>query len=379
MLGALAAAPAPAYAVACAGAGRPSRALPYEERLYDLDRLRPLADGSGVRVAVLDSGVDSTNPQLRGRVSAGRDLLGGGPDGRHDCVGHGTGVASIIAARPVDGVAFRGLAPGATVVPVRVSEPETIGGRSAAPQQFAQAIDWAADPAGGGAQVLNLSLVMTADDPRVRRAVARALQRGVVVVAAVGNAATDGNPTPYPAAYPGVIGVGAIGVDGQRAGYSQHGAYVDVMAAGEAVTVAAPGGGHVTGRGTSYAVPFVAATAVLLRQRFPAMTPAQVSRQILGTADPAPGGVRSDEYGYGLLNPYRALTETLPGQRPPPPPPAPAARADPAVAARLARRWQAQDRALRVAAAGAAAAVLLGAGAAVVRRGRRRGWRPGTG
>ena len=102
---------------------------PFEDRLYDLGRLAPLATGAGVRVAVIDSGVDAGHPQLRGRVDRGRDLLHGDPDAREDCVGHGTGVASIIAAEPVDGVGFHGLAPGATVVPVRITEKEQIDGR----------------------------------------------------------------------------------------------------------------------------------------------------------------------------------------------------------------------------------------------------------
>ena len=161
--------------------------------------------------------------------------------------------------------------------------------------------------------MINLSLVMTDDNDAVRAAVAGAVAAGVVVVAAAGNngAAGQGNPTPYPAAYPEVIGVGAITAGGVRAEFSQHGDYVDIAAAGDGVTVAAPGGGHRTRQGTSFAAPYVSATAALILQRFPGSTPAQVQRRLIATADPAPGGGRSDAYGYGLLNPYRALTETL--------------------------------------------------------------------
>jgi membrane-anchored mycosin MYCP len=393
VLAAVPALPAPAQArryTACAAPGqvgatppgRTGAAAPYEDRLYDLARLAPLADGSGVRVAVVDSGVDPGHPQLRGRVAAGRDYLRGNPDGRQDCVGHGTAVASIIAARPAGGVAFHGLAPGATIVPVRISEQEEIAGRAVGVRgssaDFARAIDWAADPAGGDAQVINLSLATTRDDPRVRRAVRRAVARGVVVVAAVGNDGEParGNPTPYPAAYPDVIGVGAIGADGSRAPYSQHGAYVDVMAAGDRVTVAAPPAGHTRAAGTSYAAPFVAATAALLRQRFPTLSPAQVARRIIATADPAPGGRRSDGYGYGLLNPYRALTEGLGPVSAAPPAAVAVPTADPATAAVRARRARARDRAVRVAGGGAGAVLAAGTLAAAARRGRRRGWRP---
>ena len=168
----------------------------------------------------------------------------------------------------------------------------------------------------------------------------------MVVVAAAGNNGTTekGNPTPYPAAYPGVIGVGAITRDGVRAAFSQHGDYVDLVAAGEGVTMAAPGSGHTARQGTSFATPYVAATAALLLQRFPGLTPAQVQRRLVATADPAPGGRRSDEYGYGLLNPYRALTETLGPEVPPPPAPAVLHSADPAAVALRERRGEAQRR-----------------------------------
>ncbi|RZU54317.1 type VII secretion-associated serine protease mycosin [Krasilnikovia cinnamomea] len=380
--------PAQARAAACGqqpASGPVSRAVPYEAQLYGLDRLGRVADGSGVRVAVLDSGVDAQHPQLQGRVDTGLDMLRGNRDARQDCVGHGTGVASIIAGRRVDGVPFHGLAPRATIVPVRISEQETIDGRTVgdfvSPEKFAQAIDWASDPRRGNAQVINLSVVMIKEEPAVHEAVDRALRRGVVVVAAVGNAggAQGANPTPYPAAYDGVIGVGSIGPDGLRAEDSQHGRYVTVMAAGVGVTMAAPRSGHAAGNGTSFAAPFVAATAALLKQRFPDLSPGEITRRILATADPAPGGGRSDEYGYGLLNPYRALTETLAPDGAAPPAPVVVHRDDAAQVAREARRQHAQDRALLVAAAGAAAVVLLGGGAAVVRRGRRRGWRPASG
>jgi len=381
-------APARARAASCEqlpAPGRVVREVPYEERLYDLSRIAPVSTGAGVRVAVIDSGVDDRHPQLRGHVDRGRDLLHGNQDGRQDCVGHGTGVASIIAARPAEGVAFQGLAPGVTIVPVRITEKEEIDGAEVgddgSPADFAEAIRWAASKDGGDARVINLSVVMTRDDAQVRRAVAQAVADGVVVVAAAGNngGREQGNPTPYPAAYPGVIGVGAVGPDGARADFSQHGEYVDVVAAGEGVTVAAPGRGHTTQQGTSFATPFVSATAALILQRLPTLTPAQVQRRLTATADPAPGGGRSDEYGFGLLNPYRAVTETL-SERPPAPAPAVLLTEDPAVAALQARRDRAQDRSLVVGAAGLTLAVLAVVAVGVVRRGRRRGWRPaGTG
>ena len=376
--------PAPASAqayVACdnvVAQPKAGTATPYEDQLYDLARIAPVADGRGVRVAVVDSGVDATHPQLKGHVATGHDFLKDNPDGRQDCIGHGTGVASIIAAAKVGATPFHGLAPRATIVPIRISEQETINGKAVGDRgtstDFADAIDFAADPARGNAQVINLSLVMKEDDSQVRDAVARAIARGVVVVAAVGNEATNGNPTPYPASYPDVIGVGAIGPNGLRAEYSQHGPYVDIMAAGDKITVAALHTGQTNGDGTSFAAPFVSATAALLKQRFPTLTPAQITHRIIATADPAPGGRHSDEYGYGLLNPYRALTETLGPDVPASPAPVVMHTADPAALALQARRNHSQDMALLVAAIGTGVVALVCILAAVLRRGRRRGW-----
>ncbi|OJF10629.1 type VII secretion-associated serine protease mycosin [Couchioplanes caeruleus] len=386
--GLMPAAPAQARAFTCpdkqAVAAQVSKAQPYEDKMFAPDRLAPFATGAGVRVAVIDSGVDADHPQLRGQVDSGRDFLHGNPDGRQDCVGHGTGVASIIAARHVDSAGLRGLAPDATIVPVRVSEQtdtERPGGSDPVdPGRFADAIDWAASPSGGNADVINMSLVMTDPSDQVRSAVERAAERGVVIVAAAGNrgGADAGNPTPFPASYPGVIGVGAIDAGGARAGFSQRGDYVDVMAPGVDITVAARRGGHTSAQGTSYAAPFVSATAALVKQRFPTATPAQVARRILATTDPAPGGARSDEYGFGVLNPYRALTETLGPEKPAAPAPKVVVTDDPAAVALKARRARAQDLSLMVAAAGAGAMVLVIMLAAALRHGRRRGWRPPT-
>ena len=378
----LPAAPAQARAFVCQSRPAPAKvsdAVPFEAQMFGPERLAPFATGAGIRIAVIDSGVDAGHPQLRGQVGSGRDFLHGNATGRQDCVGHGTAVASIIAARPVPGAGLRGLAPGATIVPIRVSEKtdtDQQGDEPAGPATFATAIDWAVDQ--GDADIINMSLVMIDDDDRVRSAVARATAAGVIVVAAAGNdgRADDGNPRPYPASYPDVIGVGAIGPNGVAGDFSQHGDYVDVMAPGVGVTFAARGAGHTQGDGTSYATPFVAATAALIKQRFPALTPAQVARRIFATTDPAPGGRRSEQYGFGVLNPYRALTETLGPETRPAPAPVVLHTDDPATVALAARRAHAQDMSLLAAAIGAGVVLLVVLGTAALRRGRRRGWRP---
>ena len=376
--------PAPARAaVVCPTAAVPGpvvREVPAETQVYAPQRLAAFATGAGVRVAVIDSGVDATHPQLRGHVAQGADFLHDERSGRQDCNGHGTAVASIIGAAPADGTGFQGLAPDAVIVPVRISEQQEIDGKAVggrgSPAEFAEAIDWAVRQ--GGADVINLSLVMTADNARVRAAVARAVAAGVVVVAAVGNAGAPdkGNPDPFPALYPGVIGVGAVSAQGQRAPYSQRGEYVDLAAIGDRVTAASRAAGHTVVDGTSFAAPFVAGTAALIRQRFPDLSPAQVRERLIATADPAPGGSRSDDYGFGLLNPYRALTEPLGREGRPERAPELVLTDDRGAAALAARRADARDTALLFAAIGAGVVLLLAVAAVVVRQGRRRGWHP---
>ncbi|GGK20951.1 hypothetical protein GCM10010124_11810 [Pilimelia terevasa] len=328
------------------------------------DRVAPFADGTGVVVAVLDSGVDRRHPQLRDAVLPGADFLGGG-SAAADCVGHGTAVAGLIAAAPRAGVTVRGLAPGARILPVRVSEQRTVGGRvtgrAAPPGRLAEAVRWAVRR---GARVLNLSLVLDEDVPAVRAAVAEAVRADIVVVAAAGRAGHR-DRTPYPAAYPQVLGVGPAGPRGAPVPGAPAGPHVDLLAPGQEVLVPWPGG-YAQVTGSSFAAPAVAAAAALLRQRHPHLTAAEVGARLRAAADPAPGAAA----GAGLLNPHRALTMTM----------SPAAagptrlatrRRDPAHAATARRRADRAALARTVAAAGAA--VLAAAGVAALVRPRRRG------
>ena len=289
-------------------------AVPWALAASGIDGLADVADGSGQTVAVIDSGV-SKLPAFGGRVLHGHDLLGS-TDGHTDCVGHGTAVASIIAAAPATGIGFRGLAPAAKILPVRVTEAELVGGEASGDTTTAaglgNAITWAVDH---GADVLNISVVVGTDDRTLRTAVARAIGKGVVVVASVGNSHSDSgpDPTPYPAAYPGVIGVGSIDPTGERSSTSEVGDFLDVMAPGGGVTADRLPSGLGTFDGTSFAVPYVAATAALVRQEFPRLDPAQVAARIFATTDRPPIGASGGDYGHGIVDPYRAVAGALPG------------------------------------------------------------------
>jgi membrane-anchored mycosin MYCP len=307
-------------------------------------------------------------------VRAGTDLVTNTPGGNVDCDSHGTAVASIIAGSIVDGVGFAGLAPRAEILPIRIAEQSNDADPALGPSALAAALRLAAD---GGARVINVSLVFYVDHPEVAAAVRYAQSKGAVVVAAAGNhhegdRAVD--PPTYPAAYPDVLGVGALTQDGTRATESYVGPHIDLLAPGVDVIAATRGTGHAIWTGASMATAFVSAAAALLVSANDHLTAAEVLRQLLTTADP-PSGSRSGA-GRGVLNPYRALTErTVDGQPVAVAPPADPA-ADPRTVAR-AHRWQRAAALAGVVTAGAAALVALAMIArAVRRRGRGTGWTP---
>jgi type VII secretion-associated serine protease mycosin len=387
LLATLAVLPAsPAFAESgCSAPSQPGQqisGLPWPQQRYEPARLAGMADGAGVTVAVVDSGVDATHPQLAGAVLHGEDLLdGGSAGGQRDCVGHGTAVASIIAASPATGVGFAGLAPKARILPFRVSERELVDGkptgRAGTVDGLARAIRDATD---SHAQVINLSLASPTDEPQVRAAVAYARAHDVVLVAAVGNEHKDGavDEPSYPAAYPGVLGVGAIDENGVRVSQSQVGRYVSLVAPGAGVVAAARGQGLARYDGTSFAAPFVSATAALILQyhRDRHLHADEVVARILATVDPAPARSPDLGYGYGILDPYRAVTEQLSPVRG-----AGAAVAPPHLTGAQPAPDRPADRmtALWLATGGLLLAGLVALTATVLPRGAARRWRAGPG
>jgi membrane-anchored mycosin MYCP len=368
----------PAAAVGCSSPVKPTQELtgvPWPLAMWDLTKLPPSPGGPAVIVAVLDSGVNATHPQLSGQVLAGSDKLAAG-NGQLDCIGHGTGVASLIAAKPATTTKFQGLAPNSKILPIRVSERiagEPVGStqkEEASPQDIAAALD---EAVARKARVINLSFTWSYDNPSldpVRAAIARAVGAGVVVVAAAGNTHVQETPSSgpvqpdvvnYPANWPGVVGVGAINSAGQRQQQSQVGPFVDLVAPGEAITVASPGGGHAQVSGTSFAAPLVAATAALIIEYHPELTGQQVVDRMLATTDPAAGGNRSEGYGVGVVNPIRAVTELVDTSEPLPAAQAPWPSADPQQVAAQRRQAAVSQRATWFAGVG-----LLVAGLAVV-------------
>lgn len=224
--------------------------------------------------------------------------------------------------------------------------------------------------------MINLSVAGELDNPFVRDAIRHAVDLDVVVVAAVGNGqeGTAPGPVTYPAGYDGVIGVGAVDMTGTRLDSSQIGPQVDVVAPGGGVLCAARAGGHQYRDGTSFAAPFVSATAALVRSAWPGMSAREVTQRILATTTPAPGDKAA--YGTGMVNPYRALTDGLVSAAPAA---LPAVRhpVPDAEQVRVSAWWAESVSDARLFAVLTVAVAVLGAGAAVVLiRGRRSRWQP---
>jgi membrane-anchored mycosin MYCP len=349
--------------------------VPWPQVRYDLAAVGQISQGAGVTVAVIDSGVDSVNPQLAGQVLGGGDMLDSSGDGRTDCVGHGTAVASIIAAKPMAGAGLRGVAPAARILAIRASERVDTGEGITGAGDVDDLIAGIKEAVKRHPQVMNLSISTAGDNPGLRAAIQSALDADIVVVAAAGNYHAQGDPRPYPASYDGVVGVGAIGPTGERVASSQVGSYVDIVAPGDDLIGAAPRSGHLPYQGTSFATPFVAGTAALIRARWPELDRTEVVRRLLATADPAAGGRPSPDYGYGVVNPMRALTELLPpAQAVVASSPSPVAR--PGLGA-LNQRPAPTGLALAAALVLLLAAIGVAAVATAMPAGRRRNWRPG--
>ena len=285
-------------------ADAPTGSDPYRADQWDLAAMRtadawPRSTGAGVTVAVVDTGVDSSHPDLAGQVLPGADFLTGTEGPATDPNGHGTHVAGIIAAATGNGAGIAGVAPDARILPIRVLGANGSGYLSDA----ANGIVYAADH---GADVVNLSISATTSIEAMTNAIAYARSRGVVVVAAAGNTRANGSPASYPAADPGVLAVAATDATDRFAPYSTAGDYVDVAAPGNAVLSTFPGG-YRTLSGTSMAAPHVAGLAALVRAADRALTPDQVEQVIESSAVDRGAPGRDDDYGYGRVDAAAAL------------------------------------------------------------------------
>ncbi|GAA4087408.1 MULTISPECIES: type VII secretion-associated serine protease mycosin [Streptomyces] len=272
--------------------------------------------GKGITVAVLDTGVDGSHPDLAGQVLPGNDLIGfGAGQGSRDWARHGTAMAGIIAGHghgAGDRAGVLGIAPEARILPVRVilesTDPARKQARETKGGALAAGIRWAAD---NGADVINLSLgddsASAHPEPAEDAAIQYALGKGAVVVASAGNGGDQGDHISYPAAYPGVIAVAAVDKNGTHASFSTRRWYATVSAPGVDVVIADPDRKYYEGWGTSAASAFVSGAVALVRSVNHGLTPAQIKKLLEDTARNAPDGGRDDARGYGMIDPAAAL------------------------------------------------------------------------
>ncbi|MFF3820072.1 type VII secretion-associated serine protease mycosin [Streptomyces bluensis] len=270
------------------------------------------SQGQGVTVAVVDTGVDGTHPDLTGQVLKGKNFVENGGDAQNDTVGHGTGMASLIAGHghgANNSAGVMGLAPKAKILPVVGGVEDEFNS-----EQWANGVRYAVDQ---GASVINLSFSDPSADPGSEgaKAIAYAQQHDAIVVASTGNDGAAG--LDYPAKLPGVVAVGAVDETLEIWGNSNFGSGVTLTAPGANIVRANPGksSGYSEGSGTSDAAAYVSAAAALVRAKYPDLTAGQVINRLIKSAtflDRDVKKVPDEEYGYGLIRPYSALTMDIP-------------------------------------------------------------------
>ncbi|MEJ7726631.1 MAG: S8 family serine peptidase [Actinomycetes bacterium] len=354
----------------CQGGGPEIVDLPPAQRRLAADETWAVTRGGGIAVALVGAGVDGSHPQLVSRLQRGVDVVFPGAFGDADCIGPGTVVAGLVAGSVRSGVGFHGVAPLATIIPIRV----TLDGLETTPDLVAAGIEAAI---GEGASIVLVTLTTPAGSDRLADAVAAAESAGVLVVAPADPLPAGEPGYTYPATYESVLAVSAIDAAGvPAAAAAGEIAVVDLVAPGEGVIGPLPGRGHTVAiTGTLPAAAYVAGAAALVRAAYRDLSPAQVRYRLEVTADhpgrPAPDAAA----GWGVVNPVIAVNaevrttarvpliepaDAVSGPQPPRPPD------------RTTER-----RALWFGLAGAVAAVVLLVGVKVVPGGRGRGWRPG--
>lgn len=274
--------------------------------------------GTGATVAVLDTGVDASHPDISGSITTGPDYI-------HQVAPnpgrvHGTWMSSLIAGHGHgSGAGIIGVAPRSRVLSVRVIADPTEPGYQAFRQlpeyesALPKAIRYAADH---GADVINMSLGGPHPASDERDAIGYAISKGVVVVASAGNDGDLKSQQPggarrfsWPAAFPGVIAVAATTRAGAAAAFSDHNESVLVAAPGVNVPGAGPHNTYWTGEGTSQAGALVAGVAALIRAKYPRMQPALVAQAIARSAQGRPPAGYDVSVGFGRVNAAAAMAE----------------------------------------------------------------------
>ncbi len=264
-------------------------------------------------IAVIDTGVDYTHPDLSPNVVQGYNFVANNTNA-YDDNGHGTHVSGIAAAVGNNGYGIAGVDWNARIMPLKVLDAQGSGYDS----DVARAIRYAADK---GADVISMSLGGGGYSQTLQDAINYAYQKGLVIVAAAGNDGT--NLISYPAAMDNVISVAALDSSDNLASFSNYGQGLDISAPGLAIYSTVPGG-FATYSGTSMATPVVSGTAALVLGRHPDRSPGDITQMLFNSATDLGGAGYDTRFGYGKVNAYAALDGSSgipPGQTPTEPPP----------------------------------------------------------
>jgi type VII secretion-associated serine protease mycosin len=256
---------------------------------------------ASVKVAVIDTGVDLTHPDLKQRLLPGVNVIEAGGSSNDDN-GHGTHVAGIIGASVNNRQGIAGLNWYSRVLPIKALDADGAG------TSFSVA-DGIIDATDRGAKVINMSLGNYASSAFLHEAVRYAYRNDVVLVAATGN--DNSNQPGYPAAYPEVVAVAATTRGLEHASFSNYGPYVDVAAPGSAIASTYMGSQYAALSGTSMATPHVSALAALIRSANPTLRNTDVMRILTTTSRDLGVRGRDDLFGYGIINVNAAVQQAL--------------------------------------------------------------------
>ncbi|MFE6753619.1 S8 family serine peptidase [Streptomyces sp. NPDC057684] len=271
------------------------------------ERLWKVSTGRGVKVAVVDTGVNPATPSLKGKVLTEDVPAGASYGATRDYDGHGTTMAELIAGSGAGG-GLQGLAPGARIIPVRtalttLTDKAELKKTASVPAAIRAAAD-------SDAQIISMSIGREFTDDAMEKAVKYAAKKGKLMFAAVGNAGDKDNFIGFPAAYPEVVGVGAADKTGTVGKFSQSGDYIDLAAPGVNVPTwcDATFKQYCPGKGTSQATAVASASAALIWSAHPKWTASQVLRVMIDTAGRDwPKNQPSKYLGYGLIRPAQNL------------------------------------------------------------------------